>query len=222
MQIRRTANAGVLLTLDNVSILLDGVCRVYSPYLAPPPAVLEELAACPPDALIFTHAHPDHFEPDFVARLQQRTGCSVLGTEGVAELLPGVPVEQGGAVIGGVRITPVPSRHLGVEWRNYPHVSYLLEGSKRVFFVGDATPACWKEGVSRLQPDVLIAPFPYVTTRVGRQITLCFAPKELVLVHMPAEDHDPDGIWPAVRGALAQQKEIPVWIPALGETLRLP
>ena len=47
MQIRRTANAGVLLTLDNVSILLDGVCRVYSPYLAPPPAVLEELAALP-------------------------------------------------------------------------------------------------------------------------------------------------------------------------------
>lgn len=222
MQIRRTANAGVLLTLDNVSILLDGVCRVYSPYLAPPPAVLGELAACPPDALVYSHAHPDHFETGFAADFWQRTGRPILGTEGVAESLPGIPVEQGTAVIGGVRVTPVRSRHLGVEWRTYPHVSYLLEGSKRVFFIGDATPACWKDGVSRLQPDVLIAPFPYVTTRLGWQSVERFAPKALVVVHMPGEDRDPDNTWPAVRTALEQQKGIPVWIPGLGETICLP
>ncbi len=221
MQIRRTANAGVLLTLDNVSILLDGACQGLSSYLASPPAVLEELESCPPDALAFTHAHPDHFEPGFVSRFSRRTGRPVLGTEGMAERLPEVPVMRDGAVIGGVRVLPVPSRHLGVEWRNYPHVSYLLEGSRRVFFVGDATPACWKEAAFRLRPDVLIAPYPYVTTRIGWQTVLRFAPKTVVLVHMPDRNADPDGIWPMVTKALEIHRELPVQIPALNETILL-
>ena len=218
MQIRRTANAGVLLTLDHVSILLDGACQGLSSYLATPPAVLEALTASPPDALAFTHAHPDHFDGAFTAEFFCRTGRPVLGTQGVADCLPEVPVMQDGAVIGGVRVTPIVSRHLGVEWRNYPHVSYLLEGSRRVFFVGDATPACWKDAVFRLKPDVLIAPYPYVTTRIGWQTVLQFAPKCVVLVHMPDREYDPDGIWPMVTKALERYREIPVQIPALNET----
>ena len=43
MELRRTANAGVLLKLDDVEILLDGVCQEVKPYLATPPAEKEKL-----------------------------------------------------------------------------------------------------------------------------------------------------------------------------------
>ena len=211
----------MLVALDSVILLLDGVCQGYSLYLAPPPAIIQELEHHPPDALAFTHSHPDHFEAGFAARFYEKTHRPILGTAGVAELLPGVPVEQGSAVIGGVRVTPVPSRHLGAEWRNYPHVSYLLEGSKRIFYVGDATPACWKDAVFQLQPDVLIAPYPYVTTRIGWQSVERFAPKALVVVHMTAKDNDPDGIWPMVQRGIDTHRDIPVYVPDLGEKVFL-
>ena len=221
MQIQRVSNAGVLLTLDGVLLLLDGVCQGYSLYLTPPPAILQELEHCPPDALAFTHSHPDHFEAGFAARFYDKTRRPVLGTAEVAERLPAVPVEQGSVVIGGVRITPIPSRHLGVEWRNYPHVSYLLEGSRRIFYVGDATPACWKDTVFQLRPDVLIAPYPYVTTRFGWQSVERFAPKAVVVVHMPAVDNDPDGIWSMVQRGMAAHRDIPMYVPDLGEKVFL-
>jgi len=169
----------------------------------------------------YTHSHPDHFEPGFATRFYEKTRRPVLGTAGVAELLPEVPVEQGSVMIKDVRVTPVPSRHLGVEWRQHPHVSYLVEGSKRVFIVGDAVPLCWKEGISSLRPDVLVAPYPYITTAVGRQTVLRFAPQSVMLVHMPAKDRDPDGIWPMTERALKEFKEITVQIPELGESVIL-
>lgn len=219
MQIQRVSNAGVLLTLDGVLLLLDGVCQGYSLYLAPPPVMIKELENRPPDMLAYTHSHPDHFEPGFAARFHEKTQCPILGTAGVKERLPNVPVEQGSAVIGSVRVTPVPSRHLGAEWSQYSHVSYLIEGSKRIFYVGDAAPLCWKEGVARLQPDVLIVPYPYVTTRFGWQTAMQFAPKSIVVVHTPARDNDPEGIWQMMEREGELHGAIPVYAPALCETI---
>ena len=221
MQLQRVSNAGVLLTLDGVLLLLDGVCQGYSLYLAPPPVMIKELENRPPDMLAYTHSHPDHFEPGFAAQFYEKTYCTVLGPAGVAELLPDVPVEQGSAMIGSVRVTPIPSRHLGAEWRNYPHVSYLIEGSKRIFYVGDAAPLCWKEGVTRLQPDVLIVPYPYVTTRFGWQTAMQFAPESVVVVHTPARDNDPEGIWQMMEREKMLHWDIPVYAPDLCETVFL-
>ena len=221
MQIQRTSNAGVLVVLDGVFLLLDGVCQGYSLYLAPPLAMIKELENRPPDMLAYTHSHPDHFEPGFAAQFYEKTRRLILGTAGVAELLPGISVEQGSAFIGGVRVTPIPSRHLGAEWSQYPHVSYLIEGSKRVFYVGDAAPLCWKESVSRLQPDVLIVPYPYVTTRFGWQTAMKFAPKSVVVVHTPARDNDPEGIWQMMEREKMLHGKITVYAPDLCETVFL-
>ena len=217
MQIKRVSNAGVLVALDGVLLLLDGVCQGYSFYLTQPPELLAELERHPPDLLAYTHSHPDHFEPGFAARFYEKTRRPVLGTAEVAELLPEVPVERGSVTINGVSVTPVPSCHLGANLAQYPHVSYLIEGSKRIFVVGDAAPLCWTDGISSLRPDVLVAPYPYVTTTVGRQTVLRFAPQSVMLVHMPAKDFDPEGLWPMTERALQKFKEIPVQIPELGE-----
>lgn len=221
VQIQRISNAGVLVTLDGVRLLLDGVCRGLAPYPAPPSEIVAELERRPPDMLAYTHGHPDHFEQEFAVRFYRKTRRPVLGTAGIAELLPGIPVEQGEAAIGGVRVTPVPSQHLGAEWSQYPHVSYLIEGSRRIFLVGDAAPRCWGDEISRIQPDVLIAPYPYVTTGVGRRTVAQFAPGAVIVVHMPAKELDPDGIWPMTERALKECGEYPVYVPNLCETVSL-
>ena len=61
MRIRRTANAGVLLTLDTITILLDGVCQQVHPYLPTPAEIRSELLENAPDIVAFTHEHQDHF-----------------------------------------------------------------------------------------------------------------------------------------------------------------
>ena len=43
MEIQRTANAGVLLKIDGVSVLLDGLCDGVEGYLPTPPAIAENL-----------------------------------------------------------------------------------------------------------------------------------------------------------------------------------
>ena len=98
MELRRTANAGFLLTLDGVTIAMDGVCLAASPYQATPPAELARLSAAPPDLLAYTHCHADHFDPDFAA-----TFCGpILGPEQVAQALPGKQVTDQTVAVGGV------------------------------------------------------------------------------------------------------------------------
>ena len=60
MEIQRTANAGVLLKLDGVSILLDGLADRVEGYLPTPPEIAQQLLENPPDILAFTHYHADH------------------------------------------------------------------------------------------------------------------------------------------------------------------
>ena len=71
MEIRRTANAGVLLTLDGVTILMDGVCREVKPYPVTPPEERDALSKCWPDVVAFTHSHPDHCDLSFVSEYLQ-------------------------------------------------------------------------------------------------------------------------------------------------------
>ena len=217
MEIRRTANAGVLVTLDGVSVLLDGVCRGLHPYLAPPKAVLADLAACPPDAAAFTHAHPDHFDADVTNQYRRLTGRPVLGTEDLRQSIGGVIT--GPYSVGGVKLTPYPGRHIGPTYRDVPHVSWLLEGSRSVFFVGDASPLFWHEEVFSLRPDVLIVPYLYVTTHLGRQAAARFAARHTLLVHMPAEGDDPEHIWQQVREGMSLDECPPIRILAMGERI---
>ena len=57
MKITRTANAGVLLELDGIKMLLDGVCREVTPYPATPDAIKTELSNNYPDLVAVTHCH---------------------------------------------------------------------------------------------------------------------------------------------------------------------
>lgn len=207
MELRRTANAGVLLKLDDVSILLDGVCRQVNAYLPTPPEEKQHLLQNLPDAVAFTHSHPDHCDPDFVDAYQKATGKKIL---------PVAPTSY----VGGIRVDAVMTRHMGKTDPKLLHTSLVLQGSKCVWFLGDAAPQQLKLLSAYPKPDVLIVPFPYLATEVTVKQIEAYLPCQIVLVHMPAKDNDPDGIWEMVTPAMKKLGQY-VHCPEICENLTL-
>ena len=201
MEIRRTANAGVLLTLDDAKILLDGVCREVSPYPATPLKIKEELISNPPDVLLFTHNHADHFDPDY---------C-----QDVDKPLLTCPNTM---AVGKVKITSVFTRHMGHYGKTTPHQSFVVEGSKCVWFLGDASPTELRKLAEFPKPDILMIPYPYVSTPAALKMVEVLLPCKIVLLHMPFPDNDPEKIWQTVQDGMEHLKAY-LYVPKLGETL---
>lgn len=216
MELRRTANAGFLLTLDGATIALDGVCLAASPYQATPTAERARLSAAPPDLLAFTHCHSDHFDPAFAAAFSG----PVVAPDQVAQSLPGKTVSDSPTTVKTVRITPVPTRHIGKSCLTTVHRSFIIEGARRLWFMGDASPAQMALLAPFGSPDVLIAPFAYATTPSAVRMVNEAAPKLFVLTHMPRRENDPAMLWDAVK-AMLPQLAMEVTIPQIGETVTL-
>ena len=134
-------HATVLIEMDGVRILTDpvlgdrlGPLRRHGP--TPDPALLGAI-----DAILVSHAHPDHFDRASLRGLGPSTlvvpdglghGAGEMGHD-VQELLAGSSV-----TVGGVRVTAVPARHW--RWPLRPRartIGYLVEGSTAVYFAGD-------------------------------------------------------------------------------------
>lgn len=210
MQIKRTANAGVLLELDGVTILMDGVCREIKPYPATPPEIRAQLTENMPDVVAFTHVHKDHYDPGFAAQVLQKNGV-ILG-----------PVDCRGTMesmaINNVRITPIPSRHIGAAGKTVAHTSFIIEGSCCIWFTGDASPSQWQHA-DLPKPDVLIVPYAYCNTPSAWAATQSLGASVVVLVHMPAPEDDSIGLWSAVEHTVEGASSF--YIPLLNEQLTL-
>ena len=213
MLISRVSNAGVLLELDGVRILLDGFAANEGPYLATPAPIRDELLANPPDMLAFTHDHPDHFDRELVAQYRKQTLRPVLGPEN----LP-YATSCRGLAVGGVSVLPVKSRHIGKEYFHVPHVSYAITGSKTVWFLGDAVPSQWREVGQRA--DVIVAPFAYALSDSAWQMT-CGLANAVVLVHMPLRSNDPANLWPQVEAVTGKTCPVKLFIPEIGQTIEI-
>lgn len=213
MELKRTANAGVLLQLDGVRILLDGVCSEVKPYCATPSALRDTLLQDPPDAVAFTHTHPDHYDRLFVCEYSQKSAGPVLGP---ADVPNGTnePVS-----IGSVRIIPVQSRHLG-KTEPIEHLSYILQGSRTVWFMGDAACDGWLDRSDLPKPDVLIAPYSFAMGR-GWEITKALKPHLVVLLHLPERRSDPYGLWESVEKTLAGAAQPAVLTPDMAQSVYL-
>ena len=211
MQIQRVANAGVLLTLDGVSILLDGLCDGVEGYLPTPPAIAQQLWEKQPDLLAFTHGHRDHRSEALLLPYRKQNLRPILGPESP---------HLGAVRVGQVTVEMVESRHLGRTEPGLEHISYIIQGSRCVWFVGDAAPLQWKNRADLPRPDVLIAPYAYANTKAAWEQTCALAEK-VVLVHLPARDADPYGLWNAVEETVRNTPEKPVYVPVIGQQVVL-
>ena len=208
MELQRTANAGVRLTMDGVSILLDGLADRVEGYLPTPSAIADRLLTSPPDALVFTHYHKDHCSDALLLPYRKQNLRPIYGPESL---------HLGGIRIGEVTITPVESRHLGKTEPGLIHTSYILQGSKCVWFMGDAAPFQWKNRSDLPKPDVLVAPYAYGNTKAVWDMT-CSLTNNVVLLHLPEKEKDIYGLWESVE-TTTRGTSVNLWIPQIGETI---
>ena len=182
--------------------------------MATPDHISKQLLADPPDLLAFTHAHEDHFDPALVSQYHKQTLRPVLGPEN----LPFGTTLRGVAV-GGVSVQPVKSRHIGKEYFHTPHVSFVIQGSKTVWFLGDAVPSQWHD--VRERADVIVAPFAYGLSDSAWNMTYSLA-DSVVLVHMPKRENDPAGLWPQVESVTGGACSGRLFIPEIGQNILIP
>ena len=210
MEIQRTANAGVLLKLDGVSILLDGLCDRIEGYLPTTPEIARQLQENMPDLLAFTHYHKDHCSRALLSQYRKKNLRPILGPESLS---------QGVVQVGKVTVTPVASRHIGKIEPGLEHVSYVVQGSKCIWFVGDAAPIQWKNRTDLPKPDAIIAPYAYGNTQSAWELT-CSLTDQVVLLHLPEKAQDPYGLWEVVE-MTTKNTAAKLWIPAVGETFTI-
>lgn len=213
MEIKRTANAGVLLTLDGLRVLLDGVSREILPYLPTPEEVRKELLRTAPDVLCFTHQHADHYDAAFVSEYLQNAAGPILGPADIPFC------RQETMQIQGLRISQIPSRHIGKQ-EPVGHVSFIIEGSKCVWFMGDASPLQWRDRTDLPKPDILIAPYAYATGS-GWQISQSLGADAIVLLHLPERKKDIYSLWDTVESTVGQEGMRHLLIPEIGQIVNL-
>ena len=187
LSVMRTANAGVLLEIDGVSILLDGVCEPLYPYLGTPLEIKNSLKENMPDVLAFTHKHPDHYDLDYEKLYNEKTLRSAFGPESLLFYEVG----------NGVNVSLIKTRHIGKT--DISHVSYVIEGSHSVWFMGDASPLSLNNLKGHTAPDLLIVPFAYAITPSSWRKTKETGAKKILLLHMPLEKDDREGLWKMVK-----------------------
>lgn len=213
MILKRTANAGIMLALDGVKVLFDGVSREGTAYPATSVDEQNALILEKPDALCITHTHPDHYDRDFALRYKYEIGGKVIGPAD-SELDPiTVPVQ-----IDSIKVLPIESRHIGKVGINVPHVSFIVEGTSCVWFMGDAAVLQWKNRYDLPKPDVLIVPFAYATTATSWEITKGLGAKDIVIVHMPYKNDDPYSLWNGVEQTVQREDAVRIWVPEIGES----
>ena len=209
MELQRTANAGVLIKLDGIAILLDGLCEGIEGYLPTPGSVIQSLLDSPPDLLAFTHSHPDHCSRALLLPYKTQKLRPILGPESL-------PIEA--VRVGEVTVTAVETRHLGKTEPGLQHHSYVIEGSKCIWFMGDAAPTEMKKLASFPRPDVLIAPYAYANTPAAWETTRRLCSGAVVIIHLPEKEKDTYGLWQQVK--LVTDGGNRPFIPEIGELVR--
>ena len=86
--------------------------------------------------------------------------------------------------------------------------------------MGDASPSELKLLTEFPKPDVLIIPYPYVSTPAALKLLELLLPCKIVLLHLPLQENDPDGVWQSVEPGLEYLKAY-LYVPKMGETLNL-
>lgn len=203
MLISRTANAGVLIKADGVTVLIDGVAREYAPYKGTPDFVKKELLEKSTDILAYTHKHEDHYDEAFINEYKDKIR-SIIG-----------PDLSDFSEVNGLKLFAVPTRHIGKY--DISHVSFVLTGEKCVWFMGDASPSELKKLASFPNPNVLIVPFAYVNTKNTLDSIKQLNPDKIIVLHMPDEEKDEFGLWETVKDTI--KAETNIVIPEIGETV---
>lgn len=174
----------------------------------------------PPDLVLFTHTHPDHFSPprarEFMSacpevpfflpkasvwnpasEISQEQFLTHFGLTSAREI-SGISETF---VLGGLTVRMLRTVHSGARFVSVPHYSFLFsfEG-KQIFVSGDAllTDERLTDFLSEEHIDLAVLTFPWAATTVGRErVESAVRPSHVLLYHLPKDGEDPYGFRPS-------------------------
>ena len=198
--------------MDGMAILTDPYSKTeYELWYSTPDCVAESMILQPgADLTVFTHNHTDHFNLDFTLRmLRQHPEMHVISGENVSHLFQKtIPAEtdilsritaacpeKSSSVIrqGPVTITMIPTVHDSENLYATEHYAVFIRGSRKILILGDTKPS--SDNFAFLQnietPDLVLAPFTYLTLRNGRRIVFdLIKPSKAAFLHFPVKSGD--------------------------------
>ncbi len=164
-----------------------------------------------PDALLFTHCHPDHYSRELVLRaMKQYPDAKVC----CPEQLPGqnaLAGEDCRRETGGVNARFFRLPHEGAQYLDVLHYGILLELPQgNILLPGDCAVAAPElaAAVTDCKIDLAILDFPWLTLQRGRQFVETLGPKHTLLYHLPFAQDDENGYRAAAIRA-AQRTALP-------------
>ena len=205
-------HTGVRIEMDGMNILADPYSKTeYTLWNSTPDCIAESMILQPNANLtIFTHDHTDHFNLDFTLRiLKQHPEMKIICGRDILNLLknsstasddldsrilsPGSEARETVIRQGSVTITMIPTIHDCESMYSTENYAVLIEGSRRILILGDTKPIA--ENFVFLRdfgsPNLLLAPFTYLTLRNGRKIVYdLIQPSKAAFLHFPVEMGD--------------------------------
>lgn len=197
MKITRVSNAGILLEIGSRNYLIDAFnTDEVHPYYATDPVIYHEIMdADDENYLVFTHAHPDHFNAVMTMDyLNHHESTKVIGPEPVLEKLVICGISRD-RMISAEDLKMDPKReisafktlHIGAPYRHVIHYSYYISGDESLMFVGDATPIKdnYREfSVFKPHISVLASNYAHIIGSGSRMLDL-LKPDHTVVLHLP-------------------------------------
>jgi len=197
-----SANAGVAIEIAGKRIWVDALHSKKVPtFSAVSQALFAKLLAAPefekPDAICYTHCHPDHFCREMTVQTLHRypEAKLFLPQQQFPEqvLLEGQNPEF---QLGDVTLRFLRLPHEGAQYANTVHYGLLILSSQgNVLVTGDCAVAAPEllEAVAGIQLDVAVLDFPWLTLSRGRAALEGLNPKKILLYHLPFPEDDTNG-----------------------------
>lgn len=220
MKLFHSVNSGWLIRNGPYTILVDAIHGSIPGFSDLPPdffdALLDEGEPAPRlCGALFTHKHPDHYDAAKLHLLMQARGPFSV----IDECTPAYP---GTALLslGTFNITRFKSIHDGAEYRNVPHVSYLISsGNTALLFPGDADISStdqFAKVLDTLRPNTKIYAFlnPYqLQSQAAWQIINAYGIEKIIVNHLPREEDDVYDFRSAVNYTLKKMPDRDIIVP---------
>ncbi len=191
-------HASMLLTWNGIHILVDPAPPVSGP--KPADVTAEYKAVAPPDLILVTHEHPDHFS---VPILEAVTGAdtTLVTCQDVADKLPDelkakttVMANGDSGTVKGVTIAAVPAHNTTAERTKFHPPGrdngYVLTlGDKRIYIAGDTEETPEMKALTGIDVAFLPMNLPYtMSIEQAAQAVKDFRPKIVYPYHYAGSD----------------------------------
>lgn len=204
-----SANAGVCLCLGGQKVWVDALHRhSVSGFSSVDEGLFDSwmasFAVRAPDAICYTHCHPDHFSKDLtLLATKEYPNARLFLPEKMFDWQELVAGECFEANLGALQLRFIKLPHEGEQYRDCLHYGILITaGDKRILIPGDCrlTDAALANAISGLDIDVALLDFPWLTLNKSKAfVATHIRPKNVILYHLPFEKDDVNGYLSSAR-----------------------